>query len=568
MIINLDEIKCPIGHSHEDFLKTVQKAFIKTPEGRKIARSKKYSNKAESIPVNSDNVEIVKKSLDARDKNNLKIVFNVKIYIDEKRPDNLSSSFIKENSGLNLTKSNKRDLAFETIIAGSGPAGLFAALALVKLGVAPVIIERGKMVSERIKDVNRFWDFGILDFTSNVQFGEGGAGTFSDGKLNTGIKSPHCREVLETFVDAGANARILYESKPHIGTDILRKVVVNIRKYLISKGAKFYFQTLLTGIEVEDNILKGIYIETKEDDNINKSFIPAQNLILATGHSARDTIRMLYKSGIKMQAKPFSMGVRTEHLQSDIDTSQYGIQSEEIKKYLLPSEYKLSCHLPGGRSAYTFCMCPGGEVIASSSAKGQVVTNGMSYSKREMENANSAVLIGINTGDFLDFAKSGKIEFQGEEFPLYGIDFQEYYENKAFIAGGGNYFAPCEYLGSLLKGKASGKFSDVKPSYRPGIREVDSALYLPSFVHDSLKEAFLIFDNKIKGFTSPGAVITGIESRSSSPVRILRDENFCSNIKGIYPCGEGAGYAGGIMSAAVDGIKAADKVVLTSQKGK
>jgi len=579
MIISLEEIKCQIGYDEKSFLMAVQKSFFNTGEGRKIAKKIGHEEESDRIILSSDNIEIIKKSLDARKKPNLIYVFNVRVYWDEKKPDNNTSSFIKNklnedkdsntestlNSGLNLILSKKMNMQTETIpvVVGSGPSGLFAALTLVEKGFPPIIIERGREISKRIKDVNLFWGTGILNTKSNVQFGEGGAGTFSDGKLTSGIKSSHTRKILETFVESGAPEEILYMSKPHIGTDILRKVVVNIRKYLISKGTQIFFETKLTGIKSNDGILEGIFIESADENKIDTTkYIPTQNLILATGHSARDTYKMLYKSGVKMNAKPFSMGIRVEHLQKDIDISQYGLQSDEMRKILPPSDYKLSCHLPNGRSVYSFCMCPGGEVIAGASEEGQVVTNGMSFRKRDNKNANSAILVNVTPEDFFTFGNRLDRSVAVEDYPLDGIEFQEFWEKKAYIAGGGNFYAPCEYLGSFLGDKASGTFSDTEPSYRPGVKETKTQGYLPEFITESIKQAFPVFNNKINGFASPGAVITGIESRSSSPVRIIRDEHFESNIKGIYPCGEGSGYSGGIMSSAVDGIKVADSLNL------
>jgi len=560
MIVSLEEIKCPVEFSEAYFLMEVQKAFLNSKEGKKLAKQSKFNEEHDKIILAPENIEIIRKSLDARKKPKLFFVFNVRVYWNEKKPEINSNSLINN-------KSKSKNLLFDSypVIAGCGPAGLFAALSLVEKGILPIIIERGKDVSKRIKDVELFWDTGILNTKSNVQFGEGGAGTFSDGKLNTGIKSPHIRKVLETFVEAGAPSEILYSSKPHIGTDILRKVVINIRKYLLSKGAQIFFETKLVGIKIKDGNLEGILIESADENGIDiNKYIPAQTLILATGHSARDTFRMLFESGVNMQAKPFSMGVRVEHLQKDIDISQYGLQSNETSKILPPSDYKISSHLPSGRSVYSFCMCPGGEVIAGASEEGQVVTNGMSFQKRDSKNANSAILVNVMPEDFYSFASKSDISDTKNYYALAGIKFQEFWEKKAFVSGGSNYYAPAEYLGSFLGNKASGKFSDTKPSYRPGVMETKTEGYLPEFIAESIKQAFPVFNSKINGFSSPGAAITGIESRSSSPVRIIRDENFQSNIKGIYPCGEGAGYAGGIMSSAVDGIKVADSLTLIS----
>lgn len=421
------------------------------------------------------------------------------------------------------------------IIIGAGPAGLFAALMLAENGHEPILLERGEAIEERIKSVENFQNNGILNPKSNIQFGEGGAGTFSDGKLTTGIKNIRCHAILKYFVKFGAPEDILYVARPHIGTDILRTVMVNMRKYIENCGGEVHFNTCVEKFIINNSEIKAVVTDKGE--------IAAKRVILAIGHSARDTFSELYKEGFEMIAKPFSVGVRAEHPQELINKSQYG----ESALLLGAADYKLSTHLKNGRGVYTFCMCPGGTVVGAASEIGGVVTNGMSVRKRDGENANSALLVGVNPSDF------------GNN-PLDGIKFQKEIEQKAFLYGGGNYFAPAQLVGDFLKNTASNGGGSVSPTYRPGVRwgKVDECL--PKFVTDSLREAIKIFDTKIKGFAFSDAVLTAPETRSSSPVRILRNELYMSNIKGVYPCGEGGGYAGGIMSAAADGIECAERL--------
>lgn len=378
---------------------------------------------------------------------------------------------------------------------------------------------------------------GKLNTLSNVQFGEGGAGTFSDGKLTSGINSPYCRKVLEEFVNFGAPSQILYMNKPHIGTDNLINIVKNMREYIISKGGTFLFNEKVTDFEFTDSHISSVYCSKK---------IETDCVILAIGHSSRDTFEKLYEKGIKMEAKDFSVGVRIEHLQSMINDAQYG---KITKLSLPPAEYKLAYHSKNGHSCYTFCMCPGGQVMASSSEEGTIVTNGMSNFKRDGKNANAALLVGIN-----------QLDYNGKS-PLDGIYFQKDLEERAFKLGEKNYFAPIQRVEDFLANRKSDHIGIVEPSYKPGITLCNLNDILPGFVSSTLKEGILYFDNKLSGFAHPDSILTGIETRTSSPVRILRNENLVSNIDGIYPCGEGAGYAGGIMSAAVDGIKCAVEIL-------
>lgn len=426
------------------------------------------------------------------------------------------------------------------MIVGAGPAGLFAGLVFVNNGIKPIIIEQGKKVEERKKDVEEFLKTGKLNPSSNVQFGEGGAGTFSDGKLTTGINNKFCENVLNEFVKFGAPEEIKYINKPHIGTDKLIDIIANIRNYIIKNGGEFLFEEKVIDFNFENKMMKQVIT--------NKRIIDANNVILAVGHSARDIFELLHKKDVLMERKNFSVGVRIEHKQKMINESQYG---KNPKLKLPPAEYKLVYHnKETGRSCYTFCMCPGGVVIASSSEEGTIVTNGMSTYLRDGENANSAILVNVTPNDF-----------EGES-PLAGMYFQKELEEKAFILGGKNYSAPAQKVGDFFKGEMSKEFGNVEPTYKPGISFVDLNELFPTYIAETLKEGIQYFDTKIHGFANDDAILTAVESRSSSPVKINRDENLMScSVKGLYPCGEGAGYAGGIMSSAVDGIKCAIAVL-------
>lgn len=488
--------------------------------------------------------KVVKQSIDARKKNDICFVYTVDAEIvDEQKVlrgiKNKSIIVAPDGSYEYVTKGAK-NIDIRPVIVGTGPAGLFAGLILAQMGYKPILLERGKAVKQRAEDVEIFWNTGKLNTESNVQFGEGGAGTFSDGKLNTLTKDPRGGKVLEEFVTAGAPRDILYMNKPHIGTDILRNVVVNIRNTIISLGGEVHFESKLTDMVIEDGELKGIIVNDGET-------IETNTLLLAVGHSARDTFEMLYGKGIVINQKAFSIGVRIEHPQELIDKSQYGNFAGNSK--LGAADYKLSGHFNNGRSAYTFCMCPGGEVVAAASEENRLVTNGMSYHQREQENANSALLVNVTPEDF------------DSEHPLAGLEFQRKWEGLAFEAGGGDYRAPAQLVGDFLKDTPSLGFRTVKPSYTPGIELTDLRRCLPDYVTDTIKKALPEFNKRIKGFAHPDSIMTGVETRSSSPIRIERDENYESNIKGIYPIGEGAGYAGGIISAAVDGIRVAEEII-------
>ena len=482
---------------------------------------------------------LYKKSVDARRKNDVHFCCSLKVSLksEEKRILNKCKNAQEyKESSYQFKKANNIS-KIRPIVVGFGPAGMFAALALAKAGLCPIVLERGEDVDSRTAKVNTFLSGGKLDCNSNVQFGEGGAGTFSDGKLNTGIKNPRCRLVLETFHRHGAPEKILTDAKPHIGTDILVQVVKNIRKEIISLGGEVRFNTALEGIVVNKGKLCSVIAKGEQ--------IECENLILATGHSARDTFRMLRDNGVFMERKPFSMGVRIEHLQSDINKSLYG--DFWNSPYLGAADYKLAVHLPSGRGVYTFCMCPGGEVINASSEDGGIAVNGMSLSRRNGRNANSALLVGVNPEDF----PSSDV--------LAGCELQREIEQKAYNICSGA--VPINTVGNFVFSKPF-ELSKVEPTVKPRFEYADFREIFPSFITDSLKEGILAFDKKLSGFADASAVLTAPETRSSSPVRIVRNESGESiNLKGLYPCGEGAGYAGGIVSAAVDGIMAAEKIV-------
>lgn len=476
---------------------------------------------------------IIKKSIDARNKAD--IFYNYSVELECKNENKIKNvQIVKKEEPFKIIvnrKSSKRP-----VIIGAGPAGLFSALTLAQNGIKPIIIEQGKTVDERKKDVEEFQKTGKLNTLSNVQFGEGGAGTFSDGKLTSGIHNPLCKIVLKEFYNFGAPEQILYINKPHIGTDNLINIIRNMRNEIIKLGGEFLFNEKVTDFEFENSKVTAVICGKR---------IETDTVILAIGHSARSTFEKLYEKGVKMEKKNFSIGVRIEHKQSMINKSQYG---EITKLKLPPAEYKMAYH-GENRSCYTFCMCPGGTVIASSSEPETIVTNGMSVYARNGENANSAVLVNVTPNDFKD------------ESPLEGMYFQKDLEQKAFKLGGSNYNAPIQRFEDFENNVKSTHIGEIKPTYKPGVTLSNLNEILPDFISKTLIEGIKYFDKSIKGFAHPDAILTGVETRSSSPVQITRNENKQSNIKGLYPCGEGAGYAGGIMSAAVDGIKCAIAVL-------
>lgn len=528
-MLRINEIKLPLDYSEQDLKKATAKA----------------------LKIKSDNIKslnIVRKSIDSRKKSDIKFIFAVDVTIDGDEEsvlkkcgsNKVSSSEIYEYALPPVVRNSK----YRPVIVGFGPAGMFCALTLAKAGLKPLVIERGCDVDKRKKDIENFWKNRVLNEDSNVQFGEGGAGTFSDGKLTTGIKNKRCREVFLQFEKHGAPSEILYSAKPHIGTDKLTDVVKNIRKTIIDLGGDVIFESKLTNIIVANGVVHGISYE----HNGTTSDLETDCVVLAIGHSARDTVKMLYAKGVKMMQKPFSVGARIEHPREMIDKAQYGNFAGH--KALGSADYKLSCHPAHGRGAYTFCMCPGGTVVAAASEQGGVVVNGMSKYARDGENSNSALLVGIEP------------EFFPSDHPLSGIDYQLQMEKTAFKLGGGDYRAPAQLVGDFLNSKATTSFKSVKPSCPTGVVPSDIRLVLPDRVTDTMTSAIIEMDKKLKGFAMYDAVLTAPETRSSSPVRIMRDEFLECNIGNVYPCGEGAGYAGGIVSAAVDGIRCAEAIII------
>lgn len=438
----------------------------------------------------------------------------------------------------------KKALAHRPVIVGFGPCGMFCALWLARRGYRPLVLERGADVDARTAAVNAFWKTGTLNETTNVQFGEGGAGTFSDGKLTTRIGDASLEAILQEFVRHGAPEDILYNAMPHIGTDVLKSVVKNIRKEILSLGGEIQFQAAVSDLVLKNGEITSVRLAGSGE-------IPCGPLVAAIGHSARDTYEMLFSHGIAMVQKPFSVGFRAEHLREDIDRAMYGKFAGH--PLLGAAPYKLS-YREGDRGCYSFCMCPGGSVVNASSEQGRLVTNGMSERARDRKNSNSAICVSVSGADF------------GTDHPLSGIAFQRKLEEAAFVAGGKNFCAPVQLLGDYLSGRCSARFEHVRPSFLPGTRFYDLNLLLPKQINDFMKAGMLRFERKIRGFTSPGAVLTGIETRTSAPVRILRNENLESvSVRGLFPAGEGAGYAGGIMSAAADGVRIAHQIMKTYQ---
>ena len=515
-MIKLSNVRLPINYN---------KDILRAEAARKLHTKESIISRA----------ELFRLSLDARDKGDIHYLAALLVSIEN------------ENSFLNHKDAEKyvpyvypqpavSRLLRRPVVAGGGPAGLFAALILAYAGAGPILVERGRDADSRAKDVAAFQRGGALDPESNVQFGEGGAGTFSDGKLTTGTRDPRLRKVIAEFIDAGAPEEIAYLAKPHIGTDRLIEVVKNLRRKIIALGGTVRFSCKMTDLYIENGHLRGVMTTLGP--------INTDNLILATGHSARDVFALCAEKGLMMERKPFSVGVRIEHPQAHIQKMQYGSAGG-----LPPADYKAAVHLKDGRGVYTFCMCPGGEVIASASEENTVVTNGMSLHARSGKNANSALLVSVNPEDF------------DSDDLFAGVKLQQKLERRAFYMGGGDYRAPVTLTADFLKGQKTVSLGSVEPTYPIGVTPADLRKLFPKFIGDALAEGISLIDRRLRGFALPDAPLTGVESRSSSPLRILRGADLQASVRGVYPCGEGAGYAGGIMSAAVDGIRCAEAVL-------
>ena len=536
-MIRIQQLKLDIGHTEADLTKKIRK-ILHLKEGALLS------------------YDIRKQSIDARKKPQLSYVYTVDVTVGQEknilkkiRDKNVSCV---EDVPYRMPSPGALQMEERPVIVGSGPAGLFCAYMLAEEGYRPLLMERGLPVEERIRDVEEFWQTGVLKPDSNVQFGEGGAGTFSDGKLNTLVKDSfgRNRKVLEIFVKHGASEEILYVNKPHIGTDVLMKVVKSMREHITCQGGEIRFHTQMTGLLFKEDCPEGkderiiCGIRIRDTLTGKESSVRTDNLILAIGHSARDTFEMLWKQNVPMEAKSFAVGVRVEHPQSMINESQYGTEEHPI---LPAAAYKLTEKLEDGRGVYTFCMCPGGYVVNASSEQNRLAVNGMSYHARDGKNANSAVIVTVSPEDY------------GGEGPLAGMAFQRTLEENAWKAGNGR--IPVQLFGDFISGKISEKLGDVEPQMKGSWTFADVRGIFPQELACAIEKGIQAFDRKIPGYARKDAVLSGVESRTSSPVRIPRDENLESKVRGLYPCGEGAGYAGGITSAAMDGIRTAEIIV-------
>ncbi|MGY5540649.1 NAD(P)/FAD-dependent oxidoreductase [Vibrio brasiliensis] len=525
-MIRLNELKLPLDHE----------------EGALIAAITK------KLGISDDQVisfNIFRRGYDARKKANILLIYTLDVVVENEAAlleQFVSDPHVKQTPDMEykFVAQAPKNLTERPVVIGFGPCGLFAGLVLAQMGFNPIIVERGKEVRERTKDTFGFWRKRTLNTESNVQFGEGGAGTFSDGKLYSQVKDPNFygRKVITEFVEAGAPEEILYVSKPHIGTFKLVTMIEKMRAKIIELGGEIRFSTRVDDIHMDGEQITGLTLSNGEQ-------IHSRYVVLAVGHSARDTFEMLHDRGVYMEAKPFSVGFRVEHKQSMIDEARFGPNAGN--PILGAADYKLVHHCKNGRTVYSFCMCPGGTVVAATSEEGRVVTNGMSQYSRSERNANSAIVVGIDP----------ERDYPGD--PLAGIRFQRELESGAYVLGGENYDAPAQKIGDFLKGRDPSQIGDVEPSFTPGIKLTDISKALPDFAIEAIREAIPAFDKKIKGFASEDGLLTGVETRTSSPVCIKRGKDFQSiNLKGFYPAGEGAGYAGGILSAGIDGIKVAE----------
>lgn len=523
-MIQINQLKLPYNHSAADLEHKIRKTL-------KLSGSQKFTYR------------ILKKSIDARKKPDLYLVYSIGVSCENE------NSIVKKakNASITLAKvkfyeiptSGEQEMEFPPLVIGAGPAGLFAAFLLVEAGYKPVLIERGKQVEDRQKDVERFWETGVLDTSSNVQFGEGGAGTFSDGKLNTVVKDPSNRNlfVLETFVRFGAPEQILYENKPHIGTDVLCNVIKNMRNYLLEKGAQIHFETCAKEFVIENQQITEVICEDGKKFQVSA-------VVLALGHSARDTFETLHALEIPMEAKNFAVGFRVEHPQQMINDALYGKQAQDMPA----APYKVTSNFPNGRGVYSFCMCPGGYVVNSSSEDEMLVVNGMSYSGRNSTTANSAIIVSVDQNDF-----------GNSNDPLAGMRFQQTLERKAYAIANGK--IPQQLYGDFCENKCSTAYGEFESNTKGETAFANLRGLFTQDIEDSFMEGMKHFGNIISGFDRNDAILSGVESRTSSPIRILRNENYESEIKGIYPCGEGAGYAGGITSAAMDGLRVAEAII-------